>query len=152
MTITTGDHAPDFMVETTEGTRTLGDLLGAGPLVLVFYSEDATPTCTTQVSSFRDEYGTLRDLGAHVLAVSADTLESHQRFADRLEGVPFPLAADPDLTVARAYDVVDDEGKRSRRAVFVIGTDGIVTEAIQHYQPGVMDQFAAVFRALGVDF
>jgi len=152
MTVSAGDRAPDFTVETTEGTRSLGDLLTAGPLVLVFYSEDATPTCTTQVSSFRDEYDTLRGLGAQVLAVSADTLESHQRFADRLEGVPFPLAADPDLTLARAYDVVDEEGKRSRRAVFVIGTDGMVTEAIQHYQPGVMDQFASVFRALGVEF
>jgi peroxiredoxin Q/BCP len=152
MTISAGDRAPDFTVETTEGTCSLGDLLADGPLVLVFYSEDSTPTCTTQVSSFRDEYGTLRDLGAHVLAVSADTLESHRRFADRLAGVPFPLAADPDLNLARLYDVIDDEGKRSRRAVFVIGKDGIVTEAIQHYQPGVMDQFASVFRALGVEF
>lgn len=152
MTIEPGDRAPDFAVETTEGARSLGELLTDGPLVLVFYSEDSTPTCTTQVTSFRDEYGTLRDLGAHILAVSADTIESHQRFAERLEGVPFPLAADPDLMLARLYDVVDDEGKRSRRAVFVIGQDGIVTEAIQHYQPGVVDQFASVFRALGVDF
>jgi peroxiredoxin Q/BCP len=151
MTVSAGDRAPDFTVETTEGSRSLGDFLADGPLVLVFYSEDSTPTCTTQVSSFRDEYATLRDLGANVLAVSADTIESHQRFAERLEGVPFPLGADPDLELARAYDVVDDEGKRSRRAVFVIGRDGIVTEAVQHYQPGVMDQFASVFRALGVD-
>ena len=151
MTVAAGERAPDFTVETTEGTRRLRDFLASGPLVLVFYSEDSTPTCTTQVSSFRDEYETLRDLGAGVLAVSADTIESHRRFAERLEGVPFPLAADPDLRMARAYDVVDDEGKRSRRAVFVIGQDGVVTEAISHYQPSVIDQFASVFRALGVD-
>ena len=65
--------------------------------------------------------------------------------------MPFPLAADPELILARAYDVVDEDGKRSRRAVFVIGQDGIVIEAIPHYHPGVMDQFAAVFRALGLD-
>ncbi len=151
MTVSAGDRAPDFTVETTEGARSLGDFLTEGPLVLVFYSEDSTPTCTTQVSSFRDEYDTLRDLGAGVLAVSADTIESHRRFAERLEGVPFPLATDPDLILARAYDVVDEESKRSRRAVFVVGLDGLVTEAIQRYQPGVMDQFASVFRALGVD-
>ena len=151
MTVSAGDHAPDFVAETTEGQRSLDDLLSTGPLVLVFYSEDSTPACTTQVSSFRDEYDTLRDLGTSVLAVSADTLASHERFAGQIGPLPFPLAADPDLALARAYDVVDEEGKRSRRAVFVIGQDGIVIEAVQHYQPGVMDQFASVFRALGLD-
>lgn len=151
MSVGAGERAPDFSVETTEGPRTLDGLLAAGALVLVFYSEDATPTCTTQVASFRDEHPTLAELGAGVLAVSADTLESHRRFVERLGGLPFALAADPDLALARAYGVVDEEGKRSRRAVFVIGADGTVLEANPHYQPQVMDHFAAVFRALGMD-
>ena len=151
MTIAAGDRAPAFTVETTEGARSLDELLADGPLVLVFYSEDATPTCTTQVTSFRDEHDTLRRLGANVLGVSADSLDSHRRFVARLGGLPFPIAADPDLALARAYDVVDEEGRRSRRAVFVIGTDGLVMEAIPNYQPAVMENFAAVFAALGLD-
>src|SRR5262249_33895106 len=104
-----------------------------------------------QLCSFRDDYETLRALGASVLAVSVDDLESHRRFAERVEGLPFPLASDADLAVTRAYDVVDpDDSQRSQRAVFVVGTDGVILDAIAPYQ-NVPDQFAAVFRALGFE-
>ena len=151
MSVAAGDQAPPFRVETTQGTRRLDGLLAEGPLVLAFYAEDATPTCTAQVCGFRDEHATLQELGAQVLGVSADSLESHHRFLERLGGLPFPLAADLDLELARAYGVVDDDGKRSRRAVFVIGADGMVLEANPSYQPQAMEQFAAVFRALGLE-
>ena len=151
MTLQAGDRAPDFTVETTEGARNLAELLVAGPLVLVFYFEDATPLCTQQVSSFSQEHETFGELGANILGVSADTLESHRRFIERLGGLPFPLAADPDLELARAFGVLHEEGRRSRRAVFVIGQDGAILEAIPHYHPGAIDQFASVFSALGLD-
>lgn len=151
MTVAAGDRAPSFTVDTTEGTRNLEDLLQQGSLVLVFYAEDATPMCTAQVAGFRDEYETLRDLGANVLAVSADSLDSHRAFATRLGSMPFPLAADPDLSLARAYGVANEDEKRSHRAVFVIGTDGTVLQAVPFYQPGAVDQFASVFQALGLD-
>ena len=151
MSVTAGDRAPTFTVETTEGPRTLDALLREGALVLLFYAEDLTPTCTTQLCGFRDEHETLRELGASVLGVSADSLESHRRFVERLGGLPFPIAADGALELAAAYGVVDEENRRSHRAVFVIGADGIVVEANPRYQPAVMDQFAAVFRALGLD-
>lgn len=151
MSVEVGALAPDFDVETTEGLCSLKQLLAHGRLVLLFYSEDATPTCTTQVCSFRDEYSTLSELGATVLAVSADSLESHRRFAERVGGLPFPLASDHELAMARAYDVVDEDGNRSRRAAFVIASDGVVVEAVQRYSPGAVDHFAAVFRALGVE-
>ncbi len=151
MSLAAGDRAPDFEVETTAGPRRLADLLADGPLVLVFYYEDATPICTTQLSSFRDEHETFAELGAQILAVSADPLESHTRFAERLGPLPFPLAADPDLRLAEAYDVIHEEGTRARRAVFVIGEDGVLVEAIPHYHPGAIEQFASVFRALGLD-
>jgi peroxiredoxin len=151
MPVRRGDRAPDFTVETTEGEVTLRQLLERGPLVLVFYSEDATPTCTAEVSAFRDDHGTLEQVGANVLAVSADDLDSHRRFAEQQGGFPFPLASDPDLALAHAYDVVSDGDKRSRRAVFVIDRDGTVREANDHYQPQDMTQFASVFSALGLE-
>lgn len=151
MPVRPGDRAPDFTVDTTEGTLTLAQLLERGPLVLVFYTEDATPTCTVEVSAFRDEHGTIEQLGANVLAVSADDLESHRRFAKQQGGFPFPLASDRDLALARAYDVVSEDGKRSRRAVFVIDRDGTVKAANDQYQPQDMSQFASVFSALGLE-
>jgi peroxiredoxin Q/BCP len=146
-----GDRAPSFRVETTDGPRDLHTLLADGSLVLVFYTEDATPTCTQQVTSFSQEHETFAELGASVLAVSADSMESHERFAQRMGGLPFPLAADPDLELARAFGVVGKDGTRSRRAVFVIDEEGVVREALLHYHPGAIDQFAAVFGALGLE-
>jgi peroxiredoxin Q/BCP len=150
MTIAAGDRAPSFTIETTEGTWTLEGLLVHGPLVLVFYVEDGTPACTAQLCAYRDEADTLALLGAQVLGVSSDGIEAHRAFAAR-EALPFPLAADVDLALARAYGVLDDAGRRSRRAVFVIAQNGVVVQALVPYQPGVGEQFMAAFRALGAE-
>lgn len=147
MTLAYGHAAPDFTVETTDGSKSLKDLLEHGPVVLVFYNEDSTPTCTTQVCSFRDEFQTLRDLDATIIGISADSLDSHRRFAEE-QNIPFPLATDADLELARKYDVLAEDGKRSRRAVFVIREDGTILAANDRYQPADMNQFADVFAAL----
>ena len=96
-----GDPAPRFTLPTTAGELSLDDLTARGKVVLAFYAEDATPLCSSQLSMLKDDYDTVRELGASVLAVSADSLDSHRQFAERLDGLPFPLASDEDLTVAR---------------------------------------------------
>ena len=146
-----GDPAPRFTLPTTDGEVSLADLTAQGKVVLAFYAEDATPLCSTQVSMLKDDYDTVRELGASVLAVSADSLDSHRQFAERLGGLPFPLASDQDLTVARLYNVADEEAKRSVRAVFVVGEEGVITHAEPWFQPGNPAQFEAVFRALGLE-
>ena len=124
-----GEAAPRFTLPTTAGELSLEDLTARGKVVLAFYAEDATPLCSTQVSMLKDDYDTVRELGASVLAVSADSLDSHRQFAERLGGLPFPLASDEDLTVARLYDIPDEEAKRSGRAVFVLDGEGVITHA-----------------------
>ena len=146
-----GEKAPAFSVETTAGRLSLTDLLSAGKLLLTFYSEDATPLCSSQVVAFREDYAMVEELGALLLAASADSLESHQAFVRRLGGLPFPLASDSDLSLARDYGVVDEGGKRSRRAVFVIDRDGTLLHRIDHYNPSNSSQYEDVFRALGMD-
>ncbi|MFN8558740.1 MAG: peroxiredoxin [Dehalococcoidia bacterium] len=145
-----GDQAPDFALQGTDGAVRLSAALTDGPVVLAFYQEDDTPGCRTQLTAFRDDYDLVRDLGARVLAVSTDTLDSHRVFADRL-GPPFPLLADSDGAVARLYGVYDEAERRARRAVFVIGTDGTVRLSIPWYTPGNPSQFEQVFRALGLE-
>jgi peroxiredoxin Q/BCP len=146
-----GKKAPDFTVETTDGRLSLADLLQSGKLVLAFYAEDATPLCASQVVAFSEDYEMVGELGARVLAVSADSLESHRAFEQALGGLPFPLASDSDLSLARAYNVLDDSGKRSRRAVFVIDRDGTLLQCIDQYNPNNSSQYEDVFRALGMD-
>lgn len=150
MTLNVGEPAPDFALESTEGTLRLADFRGK-KLLLTFYQEDETPTCTSQVTAFSEDYPMLAELGAGVIAVSADDLEAHRRFAGRLADLPFPLASDPTLEVARRYDVVDDTGKRTRRAAFVIDEEGKIALAIPWYNPSNVQQYEDIFRALGMD-
>ena len=144
-----GDHAPDFELPSTAGTVRLSDMTWRGPVILAFYAEDNTPLCSNQVSMLKDDYETIRELGADVLAISSDSLESHRAFAERLGGVPFPLATDERLHVAHVFAVADEETKRCRRAVFVIGAEDIVKHAERWFQPGNPDPYEAIGRALG---
>ena len=146
-----GDPAPRFTLPTTAGELSLDDLMARGKVVLAFYAEDATPLCSSQLAMLKDDYDAVRELGASVLAVSADSLGSHRQFAERLGGLPFPLASDEDLAVARLYDVADEEAKRSRRAAFVLDEEGIIAHAEPWFQPGNSAQFEAIFRALGLE-
>ncbi|MHB8683916.1 MAG: redoxin domain-containing protein [Dehalococcoidia bacterium] len=151
--IAAGARAPDFRLPTTDGERSLGDLLADGQrLVLAFYAEDGTPACETELTMLRDASAMLAEFRARVLALSADTLDAHAAFAGRLGGLPFPLASDTALTAARAYGVIDDgDPRRSRRAVFVIDSDGVVLLALPHFQPHNLAQVEAIFAALGAE-
>ncbi len=146
-----GEQAPDFALSGTTGEVRLSDLLRDGPVVLMFYVEDSTPNCTQQVESFRDEFATLSELGARLIAVSSDSLATHERFVDRLGGLPFPLLADPDLEVARLYGVADEQLRRSGRAVYVIAQDGTITQRFAPYSVGSTEHFLGVFEALGIE-
>ena len=146
-----GDPAPRFTLPTTAGELSLDDLTARGKVVLAFYAEDATPLCSSQLAMLKDDYDAVRELGASVLAISADSLDSHRQFAERLGGLPFPLASDGDLAVARLYNVADEEAKRSRRAAFVLDEKGVITHAEPWFQPGNSAQFEAIFRALGLE-
>ena len=146
-----GEQAPDFTLPSTSGELQLLNATERGKVILAFYYEDATPTCSNEISMLRDDYDLVRELGAEVIAVSADSLDSHEMFAERLGGLPFPLASDKSLAVAKAFDVVDDAGKRSRRAVFVIDRGGTVLYAERWFQPGNPSQYESIFRALGLE-
>lgn len=93
-------------------------------VVLAFYPADFTSGCTAEMKAFTDRYGELFGEGVTVVGISADSLESHRRFAASL-GMPFRLLSDPSQRVARAYG---SHGATSpRRTVFVINDRGYVT-------------------------
>lgn len=147
-----GQPAADFSLPSTNGVVRLSDRLREGRVLLAFYFEDATPSCTTEIEALKDAHAMLRELGADVIAVSADSVESHRAFAERLGGLPFPLASDGDLEVARAYDVVaEDDPRRSRRALFVIEQDGTVAYAANPFSVNALTQLEEALRALGLE-
>ena len=132
MNLQTGDKAPDFTLESNQGEKSLADLHGEWT-VLYFYPKDNTPGCTQEACDFRDA---LPGMGAQVLGVSADDLESHADFAEG-HSLPFPLLSDPGGEVAKRYG---SYGKKSMpngasyegtlRSTFIIDPEGKVAEAM----------------------
>ena len=119
-----GDRAPDFLLEGTEGRNyRLADFLSTG-VILAFYPGDFTPVCTKQFCSYRDDGDRLEALGVPMVGISPQSVESHERFADR-HGLTVPLLSDPGKKIARAYGVVGPGGF-IRRAVFLVGKDGVL--------------------------
>ncbi len=118
-----GDPAPDFELPGTGGkTYRLADYRGR-KLVLAFYPGDFTAVCTKQFCSYRDNSDKLDELGADVLGISPQSVDSHERFSEE-KRLNVPLLADEDKSVARAYGVL--AGPMVRRAIFVIDEEGIV--------------------------
>jgi peroxiredoxin Q/BCP len=118
-----GDAAPDFELPGTGGkTYKLSDYRGR-KLVLAFYPGDFTAVCTKQFCYYRDQSEKLDQIGADVLGISPQSVESHERFTQE-KSLNVPLLADEDKSVAKAYGVL--AGPMVRRAVFVIDEQGII--------------------------
>jgi thioredoxin-dependent peroxiredoxin len=118
-----GDPAPDFELPGTgEKTYRLSDYRGR-KVVLAFYPGDFTAVCTKQFCSYRDQSDKLDDLGADVLGISPQSVDSHERFVEE-KRLNVPLLADEDKRVARAYGVL--AGPMVRRAIFIVDEEGVV--------------------------
>jgi peroxiredoxin Q/BCP len=120
-----GEPAPDFSLPDQDGrNRSLSEFRGKW-LVLYFYPKDDTPGCTRQACTFRDDRQKLAALGAEVVGVSVDDVESHLDFAKEYR-LPFPLLADAGGVVAARYGSLRDLGlvKFARRNTFLIDPQG----------------------------
>jgi len=97
-----GDQAPDFEGPTSDGSRLgLKGFVGKKNVVLYFYPKDDTPGCTKEACSFRDNLQSIRSMGAEIVGVSLDSVESHKNFATKY-GLPFPLVSDKEKRIATA--------------------------------------------------
>ena len=135
-----GARAPGFTLPSNQG----GDVSLAGlrgrPVVLYFYPKDDTSGCTTQACEFRDRWADVEAAGAVVLGVSPDPVKSHAKFRKKY-GLPFPLLADTDHSVAEAYGVWGDKSMFGRkyqgihRTTFLIGGDGRIRKVFEKVKP-----------------
>ena len=127
MTASVGELAPDFTLPGTGGRSYSLSSYRGQPVVVVFYPGDDSPVCTKQLNSYNNELSAFEGVGAQVLAISAQDIDSHESFSTK-HGFRFPLLADTDKTVAAAYGTVGPLGF-PRRSVFVIDAQGIVRYA-----------------------
>ena len=127
MSVGVGDKAPGFTLAGTGGKDySLSDYAGQC-VVLVFYPGDDTPVCTKQLNTYNNGLEQFTNLGAQVLAISAQDIASHERFSGKY-GFAFPLLADPDKAVAGAYGTLGPIGF-PRRSVFIVDGDGVIRYA-----------------------
>uniref|UniRef100_A0A7V4ALG9 thioredoxin-dependent peroxiredoxin n=1 Tax=Thermus tengchongensis TaxID=1214928 RepID=A0A7V4ALG9_9DEIN len=149
-----GSLAPDFALPDQDGRlHRLADYRGRW-VVLYFYPKDDTPGCTKEACGFRDRMGDLQDLGAVVLGVSADGVESHKRFAEKY-GLNFPLLADPERQAILAYgawgkkNLYGKEYEGVLRQTFLIDPEGRIAKVWRKVSPeGHAEEVAEVLRAL----
>lgn len=131
-----GARAPDFSLPGDDGqTHSLAALRGKR-VVLYFYPRDSTPGCTVEACDFRDRNAAFAKAGVVVLGVSGDDLKSHARFRGK-QNLNFPLLADQDHAVARAYGAFGAKTMAGRkfegiiRSTFLIGADGRIAAVWQ---------------------
>jgi peroxiredoxin Q/BCP len=131
MAIQEGKPAPDFTLTDAGGKKvSLKDFAGKD-VILYFYPKDDTPGCTKEACGFRDHMKVLAKAGAVVLGVSADSEESHKKFAAKYK-LPFTLLSDPDRKVMKQYGAYGEKMMYGKKTVGVIrstvwiGPDGKV--------------------------
>jgi peroxiredoxin Q/BCP len=153
-TLKAGDPAPRFEGVTTDGQRVSLDGYRGKKLVMYFYPKDDTPGCTKQACSLRDHTAEIAAKGASVLGVSTQGTESHQAFTKKYR-LTFPLLADTEGTVGRAYGVLGGGGLVSKlkaaagfadRVTFVIDEKGRIAHVID--RPDVANHAEEVLALL----
>lgn len=121
-----GEEASDFTLYDQDGKSvSLSDYRGESAVVLFFYPKDFSPGCTTQACSFRDSYENFTNLGAVVIGVSSDSVESHKKFLDTYL-LPFTLLSDPKGKVRSLYGATKAFGLLPGRYTFIIDKTGVV--------------------------
>jgi thioredoxin-dependent peroxiredoxin len=130
-----GDKAPQFSGTDQNGnTVSLDDFKGS-KLVVYFYPKDNTPGCTAEACSLRDNYNDFLNKGYKILGISADSMKSHAGFAEKFS-LPFPLIADTDKTIIKAFGVWGKKKFMGReydgifRTTFIISENGIIENVI----------------------
>jgi peroxiredoxin Q/BCP len=131
-----GSQAPEINLQDQNGDwHTLEQYSGQW-VALYFYPKDATPGCTTEACSFRDNIFAFRDRDAVVLGVSMDDVASHEEFASE-HSLPFSLLSDADHVVSEQYGVVRNLGvmKVAKRETFLIAPDGTIAKHYESVDP-----------------
>ncbi|GAC1416929.1 MAG: thioredoxin-dependent thiol peroxidase [Flavisolibacter sp.] len=133
ITLQAEEKAPPFSGLNQEGkSLSLSDFLGE-KIVLYFYPEDDTPTCTIQACNLRDNYSLLKKKGFEVLGISPDPVTSHEKFRKKYK-LPFPLISDPEHKIINLYGVWGEKNMYGRkymgihRTTFLIDAQGIIVK------------------------
>lgn len=130
MSLRLGDIAPDFQADTTQGLISFHEWIGNSWVLFFSHPADFTPVCTTELGKTALLHGEFEKRGVKAIAISVDSLDSHNKWVPDIEEVNhvemnFPIIADPEKKVAILYDMIHPNAseKATVRSVFIIGPD-----------------------------
>ena len=163
MPLRIGDEAPNFTVETTEGTINFHDWIGDGYAILFSHPKDFTPVCTTELGYMAGLKPEFDKRNTKVVGLSIDSVDDHNAWLNDIEetqghAVNYPLIGDTNLEVAKLYDMIHPNASgaaKSRtaadnatiRSVFVVGPDKLI-KLIITYPMSTGRNFDEVLRVL----
>ena len=163
MPLRIGDEAPNFTVETTEGTINFHDWIGDGYAILFSHPKDFTPVCTTELGYMAGLKPEFDKRNTKVIGLSIDSVVDHNAWLNDIEetqghAVNYPLIGDTNLEVAKLYDMIHPNASgaaKSRtaadnatiRSVFVVGPDKLI-KLIITYPMSTGRNFDEVLRVL----
>ncbi len=163
MSLRINDIAPDFKAETTQGPISFHDWLGDGYAVIFSHPKDFTPVCTTELGYMAGLSDEFAKRNAKILGISVDPVESHNKWKADIEKVSghrvdYPMIGDPELKVAKLYDMLPAEAGNSSegrtpadnqtvRSVFIVGPDKKVKLTLT-YPMTTGRNFDEILRAL----
>jgi alkyl hydroperoxide reductase subunit AhpC len=163
MSLRIGDEAPNFTVETTEGTINFHDWIGDGYAILFSHPKDFTPVCTTELGYMAGLKPEFDKRNTKVIGLSIDSVDDHNAWLNDIEetqghAVNYPLIGDSNLEVAKLYDMIHPNASGAAkertpadnatiRSVFVIGPDKLI-KLIITYPMSTGRNFDEVLRVL----
>ncbi len=125
--LTEGEKAPDFTAKDQNGDKvSLKDFLGK-KVVLYFYPEDDTPTCTIEACNLRDNFDDLKNAGFAVVGVSPDDKNKHKKFEQKFD-LPFTLLEDPEKKIINKYGVWGEKNMYGRKYMGLLRTTFLIDE------------------------
>lgn len=126
-----GDKAPGFDTDTTKGERLSLESLAGKYVVLYFFPKAFTSGCTIETKGFQSNYAEIAELGAEVVGVSTDGMQTQCNFADKY-GVEFPMIADRSGVVSKAYEATRFLLPFNKRITYIIDPAGRIAAAFDH--------------------
>ena len=163
MALRLGDTAPNFTAHTTEGEIDFHEWIGDGYAILFSHPKDFTPVCTTELGMMAGLAEEFARRDAKIIGISVDPVEDHMRWKEDIaaytgNSVEYPMIGDPDMTVAKLYDMLPAEASgnpdertpadnQTVRTVFVIGPDKKVKLSLT-YPMTTGRNFDEILRAL----
>ena len=163
MALRINSEAPNFTTDTTQGKITFHEWIGNGRAILFSHPKDFTPVCTTELGYMAGLKPEFDKRNCKIIGLSVDPVDDHKRWSRDIQetqghAVTYPMIGDPELKVAKAYDMLPEEsGSTSQgrtaadnatvRSVFVIGPDRKV-KAMLTYPMSTGRNFDEVLRLL----